>query len=131
MPTSERADLVLSGGGVKGIALAGSVSALINAGYQPHRISGTSAGALVGAVLAAVVHFVARTRDGGETWEALRNGLPQDNAFDVVYRHALANRGQHLCFGSTTGNHYVSEDAGDRFVTVANNLPPIYSVRFG
>lgn len=56
MPTSERADLVLSGGGVKGIALAGSVSALIDAGYQPHRISGTSAGALVGAVLAAVVH---------------------------------------------------------------------------
>ncbi|MCB0950227.1 MAG: patatin-like phospholipase family protein [Mycobacterium sp.] len=48
-------DLVLSGGGVKGIALAGAVSALIEDGYVPQRISGTSAGALVGAVLAAAV----------------------------------------------------------------------------
>ncbi len=48
-----RADLVLSGGGVKGIALAGAVSALVDAGYSPERVSGTSAGALVGAVLAA------------------------------------------------------------------------------
>ena len=48
-----KADLVLSGGGVKGIALVGAVSALVEAGYVPQRISGTSAGALVGAVLAA------------------------------------------------------------------------------
>lgn len=48
-----QADLVLSGGGVKGIALVGAVSALVQAGYVPQRISGTSAGALVGAVLAA------------------------------------------------------------------------------
>ncbi|MGE2737006.1 patatin-like phospholipase family protein [Mycolicibacterium vaccae] len=48
-----RADLVLSGGGVKGLALVGAVAALADAGYLPHRISGTSAGALVGAVLAA------------------------------------------------------------------------------
>ena len=75
--------------------------------------------------------FVARTRDGGESWEALRNGLPQEHAYDVVYRHALANRGACLCFGTTTGNLYVSEDSGDSFVTVANNLPPVYSVRFG
>lgn len=31
----------------------------------------------------------------------------------------------------TPGNIYVSEDGGDRWHTVANNLPPIYSVRFG
>ncbi|BBX16079.1 phospholipase [Mycolicibacterium duvalii] len=47
------ADLVLSGGGVKGIALVGAAAALVEAGYVPQRISGTSAGALVGAVLAA------------------------------------------------------------------------------
>ena len=75
--------------------------------------------------------FVARTRDGGESWEQLREGMPQENAFDVVYRHALANAGECLAFGSTTGNLYVSEDRGDRWETVANNLPPIYSVRFG
>jgi NTE family protein len=50
-----RADLVLSGGGVKGIGLVGAVAALVDAGYTPQRISGTSAGALVGAVLAAAL----------------------------------------------------------------------------
>jgi NTE family protein len=47
------ADLVLSGGGVKGIALAGAVAALNAAGYHARRVSGTSAGALVGALVAA------------------------------------------------------------------------------
>jgi photosystem II stability/assembly factor-like uncharacterized protein len=75
--------------------------------------------------------FVARTRDGGQSWEQLRDGLPQESAYDVVYRHALANRGDLVAFGSTTGNLYVSEDRGDTWQTVSNNLPPIYSVRFG
>jgi photosystem II stability/assembly factor-like uncharacterized protein len=74
---------------------------------------------------------VARTRDGGDSWELLREGLPQADAWDVVYRHALANRGDTVAFGSTTGNLYVSEDRGEHWQTVANNLPPIYSVRFG
>jgi photosystem II stability/assembly factor-like uncharacterized protein len=74
--------------------------------------------------------FVARTRDGGETWQELREGLPQTNAYDVVYRHALDARGDRICFGSTTGNVYVSEDRGDSWRCVGNNLPPIHSVRF-
>jgi len=49
----KRADLVLSGGGVKGIGLVGAVVALTDAGYRIRRISGTSAGSLVGAVVAA------------------------------------------------------------------------------
>src|ERR1700753_2947175 len=49
----ERADLVLEGGGVKGIGLAGAVAAITDAGYLPQRISGTSAGARVGAIAAA------------------------------------------------------------------------------
>ncbi|MEO0461037.1 MAG: hypothetical protein AAF219_09340 [Myxococcota bacterium] len=73
--------------------------------------------------------FVARTRDGGESWDQLRNGLPQENAYDVVYRHALSQHGGVLGFGSTTGNLYLSEDEGDSWHTVANNLPPVYSVR--
>ncbi len=74
--------------------------------------------------------FVARTQDGGKSWQQLRAGLPQDNAYDVIYRHALALSGESLAFGTTTGNLYVSEDRGDTWTTVANNLPPIYSVRF-
>ena len=74
--------------------------------------------------------FVARTRDGGKTWEQLRQGLPQTHAYDVVYRHALDAQKGCLAFGSTTGNLYLSEKDGDSWITVANNLPPIYSVRF-
>jgi NTE family protein len=47
------ADLVLSGGGVKGIGLVGAVVALMEAGYRAQRVSGTSAGSIVGAVVAA------------------------------------------------------------------------------
>ena len=73
--------------------------------------------------------FVARTHDGGLSWAQLRDGLPQSNAHDVVYRHALDQAGGVVAFGSTTGNLYVSDDRGDHWMAVAHNLPPIYSVR--
>ncbi len=47
------ADLVLEGGGVKGIGLVGAISVLEEHGYVFHRVAGTSAGAIVGALLAA------------------------------------------------------------------------------
>lgn len=75
--------------------------------------------------------FVARTSDGGETWQQLRQGLPQEHAYDVVYRHALSSQGDSVAFGSTTGNLYVSEDRGETWTCAANNLPPVYSVRWG
>ncbi|MCH8533337.1 MAG: MoaD/ThiS family protein [Saccharospirillum sp.] len=43
--------------------------------------------------------------------KALRKGLPQENAHDIVLRHGLEVSADCLCFGSTTGNAYVSEDA--------------------
>ena len=46
-------DLVLSGGGVKGVGLVGAVVRLLEAGYRPNRVAGTSAGSIVGAILAA------------------------------------------------------------------------------
>lgn len=74
--------------------------------------------------------FVARTEDAGQTWQQLREGLPQENAYDVVYRHALDSSDDCVAFGSTTGNLYVSDNRGDSWRAVAHNLPPIYSVRF-
>jgi NTE family protein len=53
-PAADRADLVLEGGGVKGIALAGAVQALATAGYRFPRVAGTSAGAIVAAIVAAL-----------------------------------------------------------------------------
>ena len=48
------ADLVLEGGGVKGIALAGALLALDEAGYRFKRVAGTSAGAIAAALVAAL-----------------------------------------------------------------------------
>ncbi len=75
---------------------------------------------------------VNRTRDGGKTFETLRQGLPQEHAYDLVYRHALDidETGNTLVFGSTTGSLWISENGGDSWQTVSSNLPPIYSVRF-
>ncbi len=47
------ADLVLEGGGVKGIALVGAITVLMERGYEFKRVAGTSAGAIVGALVAA------------------------------------------------------------------------------
>lgn len=44
---------VFEGGGVRGIALAGAAAATLDAGYRFERVVGTSAGALVGSLLAA------------------------------------------------------------------------------
>ncbi|MCC7509905.1 MAG: hypothetical protein IT464_11060 [Planctomycetes bacterium] len=74
--------------------------------------------------------FVGRTQDGGNTWEQLREGLPQEWCFDTIYRHGLHNSGDRLAFGSTNGNLYVSNNRGDSWMTVGNNFPPIHSVRF-
>jgi hypothetical protein len=32
---------------------------------------------------------VTRTDDGGENWEIMRHGLPQRDAYDLIYRHGL------------------------------------------
>jgi photosystem II stability/assembly factor-like uncharacterized protein len=76
---------------------------------------------------------VTRTRDGGQSFDVLTNGLPQENAYDIVYRHSLDldDSGNILAIGSTTGNLWVSENSGDQWQNISTFLPPIYAVRFG
>jgi hypothetical protein len=75
---------------------------------------------------------VNRTRDGGRTFESLRRGLPQENCYDLVYRHGLDidATGSRLVMGSTTGHLWISEDQGDSWQAVGTHLPPIAAVRF-
>ncbi|MFQ5654013.1 MAG: WD40/YVTN/BNR-like repeat-containing protein [Planctomycetota bacterium] len=76
---------------------------------------------------------VSRTLDGGEGWQALREGLPQRHAYDIVFRHALdvSADGRRLAFGTSTGSVYVSEDRGESWMAVGEHLPQVYSVAFG
>jgi hypothetical protein len=75
---------------------------------------------------------VSRTRDGGKTFEVLREGLPQEHAYDLTFRHGLDidATGECLAFGTTTGSLWVTEDQGDSWSVVSEHLPPVYAVRF-
>ncbi len=75
---------------------------------------------------------VARTRDGGRSFAKLTKGLPQADAYDLVYRHALAvdETGERIAMGSTTGHLWTSEDAGDSWSLIGQHLPPISCLRF-
>ncbi len=75
--------------------------------------------------------FVARTDDGGKSWTAFRKGLPQEHAYDLVLRHGLDAADDCVCFGSSTGNVYLSEDRGESWTCLGHHFPPVYSVRFG
>lgn len=52
--STEPVDLVCQGGGVRGIGLVGAVDALAAAGYRFPRVAGTSAGAIVASLVAAL-----------------------------------------------------------------------------
>lgn len=73
---------------------------------------------------------ICRTDDGGKTWKDFRKGLPQENCFDIVYRHALVSAGNAVAFGTTTGNLFISQDRGQSWEAINNYLPMIYSVQF-
>lgn len=75
---------------------------------------------------------VAHTRDGGASWTAQRAGLPQEHAYDLTYRHALAidKSGAKLAFGTTTGSLFTTSDHGSTWQAVTTHLPPVYAVHF-
>ncbi|MDQ6843117.1 MAG: hypothetical protein M3Z92_02020 [Bacteroidota bacterium] len=56
---------------------------------------------------------VCHTDDGGKTWQNLYKGLPQEDCFDIMYRHALSTSGDALAFGTTTGNLFFSPGRGE------------------
>jgi photosystem II stability/assembly factor-like uncharacterized protein len=72
-----------------------------------------------------------RTRDGGDSWQALREGLPQGNTFFGVLRQAMATDRLDptgVYFGTNTGALYASADEGEGWTCIAQHLPPIHSV---
>lgn len=75
---------------------------------------------------------VTRTTNGGRSFDVLTGGLPQQHAYDLVYRHGLdvAEDGRSLAMASTSGRVWLSEDGGDGWREFAANLPPVYALRW-
>lgn len=74
---------------------------------------------------------VCQTFDGGKSWIALTKGLPSDNCFDLVLRHAFARRGRTLAFGTNNGNLFISADEGENWKSIMNHLAVVNCVVFG
>src|SRR3989454_7951342 len=83
-------------------------------------------------------HFVAdgklrvfRSRTGGNEWEALTKGLPQNDCYVNVLRDAMAVDSLDKCgvyFGTTGGQVYASADAGDSWNPIVRDMPAVLSV---
>jgi photosystem II stability/assembly factor-like uncharacterized protein len=74
---------------------------------------------------------VYRSRTGGNEWEPLTNGLPQQDCYVNVLRDAMAVDRLDECgvyFGTSGGQVYASKDGGDHWTAIAQNLPPVLSV---
>jgi hypothetical protein len=74
---------------------------------------------------------VFRSRSGGNEWEPLTKGLPQQNCYVNVLRDAMAVDTLDDCgvyFGTTGGQVYVSPNGGDTWQPIAENLPAVLSV---
>jgi photosystem II stability/assembly factor-like uncharacterized protein len=74
---------------------------------------------------------VFRSRSGGNEWEPLTNGLPQENCYVNVLRDAMSVDTLDDCgiyVGTTGGQVYASTDAGDSWAPIVRDLPPVLSV---
>ncbi len=74
---------------------------------------------------------VYRSKSGGEEWEALTKGLPQQDCYVNVLRDAMAVDSMDSCgvyFGTTGGQVYASKDGGDSWMSIVRDLPAVLSV---
>jgi len=74
---------------------------------------------------------VYRSRSGGNEWEALTRGLPQENCYVNVLRDAMATDefdAAGIYFGTTGGQVYASSDNGDNWAPIVRDLPAVLSI---
>lgn len=74
---------------------------------------------------------VYRSRTGGNEWEALTKGLPQQNCYVNILRDAMSVDSLDPCgiyFGTTGGQVYGSANGGDAWTAIVHDLPPVLSV---
>lgn len=72
-----------------------------------------------------------KSNDGGSSWQACRNGLPQRGCFFTVLRQAMTTDRQEapgVYFGTNSGSVFASTDGGDTWRELAQHLPTVLSV---
>lgn len=71
------------------------------------------------------------SHDGGRTWAAQRDGLPQESCFFTVLRQGMGGdrlEPAGLYFGTNSGSVFASRDEGQKWDEIARHLPTILSV---
>ena len=74
---------------------------------------------------------VFRSKIGGNDWEPLTKGLPQENCYVNVLRDAMAVDTLDKCgvyFGTTGGQVYCSANAGNSWKAIVRDLPAVLAV---
>jgi photosystem II stability/assembly factor-like uncharacterized protein len=74
---------------------------------------------------------VYRSKSGGNEWEPMTKGLPQENCYVNVLRDAMCVDTLDKCgiyFGTTGGQVYCSADGGDSWNAIVRDLPAVLSV---
>ena len=74
---------------------------------------------------------VFRSRDGGDSWDPLSKGLPQEHAYMGVLRGAMDVDHLDPCgvyLGTTSGSVHISSDGGDSWAQLPCTLPRVMSV---
>jgi len=87
-------------------------------------LNGDSAGRFPPDAAAAVW----RSTDAGESWQAMRAGLPQTACFFTVLRQSMATEQAAqpgVYFGTNTGSVFASFDEGETWQEIARHLPTV------
>ncbi|MFV0461979.1 MAG: WD40/YVTN/BNR-like repeat-containing protein [Nostocoides sp.] len=90
-------------------------------------LNGDTEGRFPPGAAAAVWH----STDGGASWQAQRDGLPQQSCYFTVLRQAMAGDRADpagVYFGTNSGSVFASSDEGASWREIARHLPTICSV---
>ncbi len=107
-------------------------------GNSWHEVSGNLPTVFVIPIKSDSEHFppdgklrVYRSRTGGNEWEPLTKGLPQQDCYVNVLRDATSVDSLDPCgiyFGTSGGQVYASADSGETWAPIVRDLPPVVSV---